>query len=433
MNERFFRCPHCPFPHAIGTTVCPTTDNTIRQRLTSSPSAPPRPLRAVAPAIRKVLPSTLTPAQVPIRRSEPPPKRRSTAPNAPDLVGSVIAERYDVVSVIGQGGMGTVFLANHRVLERPVAIKVLNALQAAKTTSVMRFHNEARTAGSIGHPNICEVYDLGTLPTGSPYLVMEYLSGETLAACIARTGQLDVLEAIDVIAHVLAGLSAAHAKGIVHRDIKPENILLVTEPRQTVKILDFGVSKMLGDDPYGEGEDVLSLTRTGMVMGTPYYMAAEQARGERDLDSRVDVYACGVMLYEALAGKRPYIAPNYNALLLQIVGKPASRLSQHRPNVPPRAEAIVAKAMERNRDKRYGTANEFRQALTSLREELAPKAPAKIRKARPVVPAYNIDDEDHHTLVRSEELFEVESSPTYIETERMHQEDFNPPSRKPRS
>jgi eukaryotic-like serine/threonine-protein kinase len=349
------------------------------------------------------------------------------------LVGSVIAERYDVVSVIGQGGMGTVFMANHRDLERPVAIKVLNAVQAAKTTSVMRFHNEARTAGSIGHPNICEVYDLGTLPTGSPYLVMEYLSGETLAACITRKKQLDLLEAIDIIAQVLAGLSAAHAKGIVHRDIKPENILLVSEPRQTVKILDFGVSKMLGDDPYGEGEDVLSLTRTGMVMGTPYYMAAEQARGERDLDSRVDVYACGVMLYEALAGKRPYIAPNYNALLLQIVGKPASRLSQHRPNIPPRAEAIVAKAMERNRDKRYGTANEFRQALTSLRDELAPKAQTKSRRARPVVPAYNIDDEDHHTLVRSEELFEVESSPTYIETERMHQEDFNPPSRKPRS
>ncbi len=156
-----------------------------------------------------------------------------------DLVGTVIAGRYVVESVLGQGGMGTVFQALHTDLDRPVAIKVLNPQQAAKTSSVQRFHNEARSSGAIGHPNICEVYDLGTLPSGSPFLVMEYITGETLAARVGREKGLPVLDAIDILGGVLAGLSAAHAKSIVHRDIKPENIMLITTPRPGVKILDF--------------------------------------------------------------------------------------------------------------------------------------------------------------------------------------------------
>lgn len=315
----------------------------------------------------------------------------------PEMIGSILADRYKILSVIGQGGMGTVFRANHLELDRMVAIKVLNPQQITKQAAVLRFHNEARTAGSIGHPNICEVYDLGTLPSGSPYLVMEYLVGDTLAAHIARHGHIETIEAMDIIAHVLAGLTAAHSKGVVHRDIKPENILLAAKPHSGVKILDFGVSKMLGTDPYGEGEDVLSLTRTGMVMGTPYYMAAEQARGERDLDGRVDVYACGVMLYEALAGKRPYTAPNYNALLLQIVGKSPAKLSSHRPEIPKQVEAIVERAMDRNRDKRYQTAAEFRAALAKARADLAPKPQPKIRTAPP--------SRDATMNVRDEELF----------------------------
>jgi eukaryotic-like serine/threonine-protein kinase len=313
----------------------------------------------------------------------------------PELIGTILAERYKILSVIGQGGMGTVFLANHLDLDRPVAIKVLNPQQITKQAAVLRFHNEARTAGSIGHPNICEVYDLGTLPSGSPYIVMEYLTGDTLAAHIARHGKLEALEAMDIIAQVLAGLSAAHNKSIVHRDIKPENILLVSKPRPMVKILDFGVSKMLGDDPYGEGEDVLSLTRTGMVMGTPYYMSAEQARGERDLDGRVDVYACGVMLYEALAGKRPYIAPNYNALLIQIVGKSPPPLKEACPTIAPKLEALVTQAMARDRNKRFQTAAEFRTALTALHAELSPPKEERARRARV----------ESTMVVRDEELF----------------------------
>jgi eukaryotic-like serine/threonine-protein kinase len=327
----------------------------------------------------------------------------------PELLGTILAERYKILSVIGQGGMGTVFQATHLDLDRPVAIKVLNPQQITKKAAVLRFHNEARTAGSIGHPNICEVYDLGTLPSGSPYIVMEYLTGDTLAAHIARHGKLDAIEAMDIIAQVLAGLSAAHGKGIVHRDIKPENILLVSKPRPMVKILDFGVSKMLGDDPYGEGEDVLSLTRTGMVMGTPYYMSAEQARGERDLDGRVDVYACGVMLYEALAGKRPYIAPNYNALLIQIVGKAPTPLTQHNPSVPPSLEAMVKRAMERDRNRRFQSATEFRTALLGLRAELAP---IKVKERGASVPPPKPSLEDTMTVREDELLREQTIDPT---------------------
>ncbi len=354
VNDRFVRCPHCQQPHDLKLAVCPRTGKKLSPQVPPPDASQPTMMRTpIAPAKKRVW---------------------------DDLVGTVISGRYVVESVLGQGGMGTVFQALHTDLDRPVAIKVLNPQQAAKTSSVQRFHNEARSSGAIGHPNICEVYDLGTLPSGSPFLVMEYITGETLAARVGREKGLPVLDAIDILAGVLAGLSAAHAKSIVHRDIKPENIMLITTPRPGVKILDFGVSKMLGPDPYGEGEDVLSLTRTGMVMGTPYYMSAEQARGDRDLDARVDVYACGVMLYEALAGKRPYTAPNYNALLLQIVGKPPTPLRQLVPTLPERLEAIVVRAMERDRNVRYQSAAEFRAELLAFREEIAPKTKSPPRE-----------------------------------------------------
>ena len=203
--------------------------------------------------------------------------------------------------------MGTVYEAEHLGLGRAVAVKVLNPSQAKKRVAVKRFQQEARAAGAIGHPNICEVYDLGLLDDGSPYLVMEKLIGTTLADRISREGGLPFDEIADVMIQVLSGLIAAHDKGIVHRDIKPENIFLARRVGcpPIVKILDFGVSKMMPQ--FQGGDEQLDLTRTGMVMGTPYYMSPEQARGERNLDGRVDVYACGVMMYEAIVGKRPFL------------------------------------------------------------------------------------------------------------------------------
>ncbi len=258
--------------------------------------------------------------------------------------------------------MGKVYEAEHLDLGRQVAVKVLNPLQAKKRSAVKRFKREARAAGAIGHPNICEIYDLGVFEDGSPYLVMEKLIGTTLADRISREGGLPFDEIADVMAQVLAGLVAAHDKGIVHRDIKPENIFLAERVgcAPIVKILDFGVSKMMPE--FQSDEDQLDLTRTGMVMGTPYYMSPEQARGERDLDGRVDVYACGVMMYESIVGRRPFLAPNYNALLLAIINTAPQPLRAVRPATPPAMEAIVGRMMAKVRDERY------RNAKAALRE-----------------------------------------------------------------
>ncbi|HVH47608.1 MAG TPA: protein kinase, partial [Labilithrix sp.] len=289
------------------------------------------------------------------------------------LIGQTLGGRYRIKGTLGQGGMGTVYDAEHLGLSRDVAVKVLSPSQAKKRVAVKRFQQEARAAGAIGHPNICEVYDLGVLADGSPYLVMEKLVGQTLADRIAKEGGLPFEDVIEIVGQVLSGLIAAHEKGIVHRDIKPENIFLARRVGcpPIIKLLDFGVSKMMPE--FQTGEDSLDLTRTGMVMGTPYYMSPEQARGERNLDGRVDVYACGVVMYEALAGKRPFLAPNYNALLLSIINTPARPLHELRPTTPPELEAIIERAMAKNRAERYPSSKHFLA-------ELVPRAAARMSR-----------------------------------------------------
>jgi serine/threonine protein kinase len=235
---------------------------------------------------------------------------------------------------------------------------------------VKRFHQEARAAGAIGHPNICEVYDLGTLEDGAPYLVMERLVGETLADRIASEGGLPFDDVIDIHVQVLSGLVAAHEKGIVHRDIKPENVFLTKRVGcpPLAKLLDFGVSKMITPLFSGDREEDLDLTRTGMVMGTPFYMSPEQARGDRNLDARVDLYACGVMLYEALTGKRPFTAANYNALLLQILTTKPRPARELRPALPMGFDELLDKALARSRDERFQSSAEFQRELQALRD-----------------------------------------------------------------
>jgi serine/threonine protein kinase len=297
--------------------------------------------------------------------STPPPHKLQQR----DLFGKTIGGKYVVRTVLGEGGMGTVFEAEHITIGRSVAVKVLHPNQARKKDAVRRFHQEARAAGAIGHPNICEVYDLGTLDDGSPYLVMERLQGETLADRIAAEGGLPFDDVIDILTQVLSGLVAAHEKGIVHRDIKPENVFLTRRVGcpPICKLLDFGVSKVIGSLIGGKEED-LELTRTGMVMGTPYYMSPEQARGDRNLDARVDLYACGVILYEALTGRRPFTAANYNALLLQILSTKPKPARELRPALPAGFDAVLDKAMARSRDDRYRSAAEFQRDLQELRD-----------------------------------------------------------------
>ncbi|WP_394824156.1 serine/threonine-protein kinase [Pendulispora albinea] len=320
----------------------------------------------------------------------PPERRVIQERGGRHLIGKRIDGKYIVRSVLGEGGMGTVYEAEHAAIGRAVAVKVLHPSQARKKVSVKRFHHEARAAGAIGHPNICEVYDLGELDDGSPYLVMERLVGETLADRIGRQGALPFDEVLDVLTQVLSGLIAAHEKGIVHRDIKPENVFLTRRVGcpPIAKLLDFGVSKMIATGNGGDRDEEMHLTRTGMVMGTPFYMSPEQARGDRDLDARVDLYACGVIMYEALTARRPFLAPNYNALLLQILTTSPRPMRELRPNMPDGVERIVEKAMRRSRDERYRSAAEFQGDLKVLRDDyslptrLHPISPELVEAAR---------------------------------------------------
>jgi hypothetical protein len=366
MSQAFVRCPHCKMPHDAAVRVCPTTGLRVNVELPSRSRMTEHP-----PPERNPEPLGFESGAEPPRPKKRAPVSESMPGAGPtkaqrELIGATLGERYRVTGILGEGGMGTVYDAEHLGLGRGVAIKVLNPAQAKKRVAVKRFQQEARAAGAIGHPNICEVYDLGQLEDGSPFLVMEKLVGQTLADRINREGGLPFDDVADVMIQVLSGLIAAHDKGIVHRDIKPENIFLARRVGcpPIAKILDFGVSKMM--PAYATGDDNLDLTRTGMVMGTPYYMSPEQARGQRDLDGRVDVYACGVMMYEAVAGKRPFLAPNYNALLLAIINTSPRPLVDVRTATPPDLDAVVRRAMARQRDDRYVSAMQMMRDLQAL-------------------------------------------------------------------
>jgi eukaryotic-like serine/threonine-protein kinase len=380
MSERFVRCPHCRLPHNVETTLCPVTNKSISlserksdNGRVAAPSIAPPPLVPKRPVdVEKPLP-LVKPAAKPSGAPAPAgaAKGRFGGVDARGLVGRTLEGKYKIKNILGEGGMGTVYEGSHVALGRAVAIKVLHPNQARKPEAVQRLYQEARSAGSIGHPNICEVYDVGRFDDGSPYLVMEKLEGETLAERIGSDGALPFDVVVDVMSQVLSGLVAAHAKGIVHRDIKPENIFLTRRVGlpPVVKILDFGVSKVLHTE---EQEQGLDLTRTGMVMGTPYYLSPEQARGERTLDHRVDIWACGIMLYECLAGRRPFIAPNYNALLVQILQSTPRPIREVRPATPAGFDGVLRRALERERDKRYKSATEFQADLQVLRDRHRP-------------------------------------------------------------
>jgi len=286
------------------------------------------------------------------------------------LIGQTIADTYRVLGLLGTGGMGGVFEAEHVATGELVAIKVLHAAQAQDETARKRFHQEAWATGAIGHPNLCAVLDMGTLPDGSPYLVMERLFGETLSERQRREQELPIQDVIAIVRQVLAGLGAAHEHGVLHRDIKPENVFLAEQHGfpAMAKLLDFGVSKVLASGPSGEWEERSALTKAGMVMGTPYYLSPEQARALRDLDPRADLYACGVMLYELLTGERPFVAHNYDALLLRILQGNPTPPSALRPSIWPELEAVVLKAMARERHERYASATELSRALASARD-----------------------------------------------------------------
>jgi len=271
-----------------------------------------------------------------------------------DYSGRVLDGRYRVLKKLARGGMGTVYLGEHALVGRKVAIKVLHAELGTDEEMVSRFYREARAAAAIGHRNIIDVLDVGATPEGDPYLVMEYLEGESLGALLQRSGRLDLATIAEILGPVLRALQAAHDAGIVHRDLKPENIFLAypKDGPPVVKVIDFGISKV---KEIGKTQ----LTQSGAMIGTPAYMAPEQARGDTALDHRADIYSVGVIFYELLTGRRPFQGENHMALLAAILTTDPSRPSDVVEGVHPDAERIVLKTMRRDPAERYGSAQEM--------------------------------------------------------------------------
>lgn len=273
--------------------------------------------------------------------------------------GTLLEGKYRIERLLGAGGMGSVWVAEHTMLHRPVAVKVLDSSATTRdATAVQRFLREAQTAARLRSDHIVDVLDVGRFEDGTPFLIMELLEGETLSSRIKREGRLQQGEAALLVDHLLSGLSAAHAAGVIHRDIKPDNCFITRKDgRDHLKLLDFGISKVAGD------AREMRMTRTGVVMGTPYYMAPEQARGAKEIDHRCDLYAVGAILYECVTGRVPFEAESVNELLFKIVLEPLVPPRSMAPELDPKFEALILHAMGREADQRYQTAAQFREAL----------------------------------------------------------------------
>jgi serine/threonine-protein kinase len=310
---------------------------------------------AVEPRPPTAPPRNPTPAPQPALQVAPSP-----ADEDPYL-GKVIADRYKVIDKLGEGGMGVVYLAEHVFIEKRVAVKILSEDFARKADLVARFMQEAKAASKIGHENIIDITDFGETASGSVFFVMEFLDGADLAHHVREAGALPLARVRTIMNQLCRALGAAHAKGIIHRDLKPENIFLIERNGRPdfVKVLDFGIAKMSSLDEGGA-----RLTRTGMIFGTPEYMSPEQAKGDRP-DHRVDIYAAGCILYEMLTGDVPFHAETFMGVLTKHMFEQPEPLLQRAPqsNVPPSVEAVVMKALAKDRDQRYQTMKELALAL----------------------------------------------------------------------
>jgi serine/threonine-protein kinase len=271
-----------------------------------------------------------------------------------DLTGRTLLGKYQIEGLLGQGGMGAVWRARHALTGRKLAIKTLDEGYLDNPAIVQRFGREARAASACQHPGIVEVLDLDQTEDGLPFLVMEFLEGETLAKRIEKRGRLDEEELVRLGSMLLEALAAAHAQGVIHRDLKPENIYVVPAGRrgEVVKILDFGIS-------HKRDEAGAKLTMTGSVLGTPHYMSPEQAMGETEIDHRADLYAAGVVLYECAVGDVPFDAPNYNKLLRTILDRQPVPPRRRGAQISEAVERLILWAMEKERERRIGSATEM--------------------------------------------------------------------------
>ena len=285
-------------------------------------------------------------------------------------MGTTLGDRYRIDALIGEGGMGRVYSAEHVLMRKRLAIKVLHRELTTMAEVVARFEREAMAAANIDHPNVAAATDFGKLPDGAVFLVLEYVQGKSLRDEIAG-GPIAAERALHITRQIASGLASAHALDIVHRDLKPENVMLVEKGGDPdfVKVLDFGIAKVpIGEVPHSTQTPAHTpITKAGMVFGTPEYMAPEQALGQT-VDGRADLYALGVILYEMLSGSRPFSSQSQVGILGQQLSKSPPKISDRAPGiiVPPAVEAVAMKLLQREATERYGTATEVVDVINRL-------------------------------------------------------------------
>ncbi len=313
-------------------------------------------------------------------------------------VGRIVAERYRLLALIGTGGMGAVYEAERLADGEHVAVKLVDAEWLRESVVQSRFAREARAASAVESAHIVRVFDAGS-DGDLPYLAMELLRGEDLGKRLRRRGKIERDECLEIFAQTLQGLADAHEAGIVHRDLKPDNVFLVTDedkislvlgppnppggsrtkrPDVLVKLVDFGVSKI---ERLGSGTAPLALTQKGMVLGTPLYMAPEQAQACQDVDARADIYSAGAILFECLVGRPPHVGETYEQIIVSICMNDAPDIRKFDPSLPEGLARFLARALHRDRAKRFSSVRQMLVALSELRaslREAAKKSPAPV-------------------------------------------------------
>lgn len=294
------------------------------------------------------------------------------------MIGSTLAGCYQIQSLLGAGGMGVVYKARHGLMDRIVAIKMLQAQLVSDQLSVARFHQESKAASRINHPNVITIYDFGISPQGLPYIVMDYLNGQPLSDVIRENGQIAVDRTLKIAIQTCDALAHAHKQGVVHRDLKPGNIVLTTfnDDKDYVKVVDFGVAKLMNQD----GQ---RLTQAGEVCGSPVYMSPEQCLGQ-ELDSRSDIYSMGIVLYETLTGKLPILGKTMVDTMSKHCSEMPPTFKVSRPDlyIPERLETIIFKALAKAPADRQQSMDELKSDL----ESAIPRAgrTATLRTANPI-------------------------------------------------
>jgi serine/threonine-protein kinase len=375
-----------PLDELLGVDTRPFEDEELTQVLSSQSNAeksaevtlPPVTDAAVSEPLPARARSSPNLSVAGLAESSPSPVGNFESGDADGLAGVLVDGRYRVKNVLGSGGIGLVYLCQHELLQKPVAMKVLRPEYVSHEDLNERFRIEARAASSIKSARIVETIDVGTLPNGAPYFVMDYVEGETLASLLERDGLVSLPQALEIARQVAEGLVAAHAAGVVHRDLKPENVFLALQHDGAIcaKLFDFGIAKVAGQRK--------RLTYVGAVFGTPTYMSPEQARGEA-VDERADLYALGIMIFEMLSGTVPFDGEDPLAIMAQHVDRPAPPLSSVCAiPIPPLLERIVQRCLEKSPSARYPSA----AALLDDLNAIDPDAPVERTPPPPPPPVF---------------------------------------------